>query len=127
MFVAQNVFGLTENILVVKKLYYLNLTCSCKILEVIKSFLINNFFGHDRWDSSTGVLKFSEIFSLFGSLDLCINRNLDHTNSLTIVIANQLELNSKEGGPCILWFLVPKGNHEMQGSWIPGTVFSVKP
>ena len=41
MFVAQNVFGLTENILVVKKLYYLNLTCSYKILEVIKSFLIN--------------------------------------------------------------------------------------
>ena len=31
------------------------------------------------------------------------------------------------GGPRILWFLVPMGNHEMRGSWIPGTVFSVKP
>ena len=26
-----------------------------------------------------------------------------------------------------MWFLVPKCNHEMQGSWILGTVFSVKP
>ena len=31
------------------------------------------------------------------------------------------------GGPRISWFLVPKGNHEMRGSWIPRTVFSVKP
>ena len=25
------------------------------------------------------------------------------------------------------WFLVPKGNHEMRGSWIQWTVFSLKP
>ena len=31
------------------------------------------------------------------------------------------------GGPHISWFLVPNGNHEMRGSWIPKTVFSVKP
>ena len=31
------------------------------------------------------------------------------------------------GGPRILWFLVPKSNHEMRGSWILRTVFSVKP
>ena len=31
------------------------------------------------------------------------------------------------GGPHISWFLVPNGNHEMRGSWIPRTVFSVKP
>ena len=31
------------------------------------------------------------------------------------------------GGPHISWFLVPKGYHEMQGSWIPRTVFSVNP
>ena len=31
------------------------------------------------------------------------------------------------GGPRILWFLVPESNHEMRGSWIPRTVFSVKP
>ena len=30
------------------------------------------------------------------------------------------------GGPRISWFFVPKDNHEMQGSWLPGTVFSVK-
>ena len=30
-------------------------------------------------------------------------------------------------GPRISWFLVPKSNHEMQGSWIPRSVFSVKP
>ena len=30
------------------------------------------------------------------------------------------------GGPRILWFLVPKVNHEMRGLWILGTVFSVK-
>ena len=33
-----------------------------------------------------------------------------------------LVLCSTTGGPCISWFLVPRGNHEMQGSWIPGTV-----
>jgi hypothetical protein len=27
----------------------------------------------------------------------------------------------------ILWFLVPKSNHEMQESRIPRTIFSVKP
>ena len=31
------------------------------------------------------------------------------------------------GGPRILWFLVPNSNLEMWGSWIPRTVFSVKP
>ena len=31
------------------------------------------------------------------------------------------------GGPRILWFLVPKSNDEMRGSWILRTVFSVKP
>ena len=31
------------------------------------------------------------------------------------------------GGPHIFWFLVPKSNHEMQDSWIPGIVFSVRP
>ena len=31
------------------------------------------------------------------------------------------------GGPHISWFLVPKGYHEMRGSWIPRTVFSIKP
>ena len=31
------------------------------------------------------------------------------------------------GGPRISWFLVPNGYHEMRGSWIPRTVFSVKP
>ena len=31
------------------------------------------------------------------------------------------------GGPRISWFLVLWGNHEMQGLWIPGTSFSVKP
>ena len=31
------------------------------------------------------------------------------------------------GGPRISWFLVPKSNHEMWGSWIPRTVFSIKP
>jgi hypothetical protein len=31
------------------------------------------------------------------------------------------------GGPRISWFLVPNGNHEMRGSWIPRIVFSVKP
>ena len=30
------------------------------------------------------------------------------------------------GGPHISWFLVPKGYHEMRGSWILRTVFSVK-
>ena len=35
--------------------------------------------------------------------------------------------NMYTGGPRISWFLVPKGNHEMRGSWIPRTVFSVKP
>ena len=35
--------------------------------------------------------------------------------------------NDCTGGPCILWFSVPKSNHEMRGSWIPRTVFSVKP
>ena len=30
------------------------------------------------------------------------------------------------GGPCISWFLVPKSNHEIWGSWIPRTVFSIK-
>ena len=34
---------------------------------------------------------------------------------------------SKAGGPRISWFLVPNSNHEMRGSWIPRTVFSVKP
>jgi hypothetical protein len=36
-------------------------------------------------------------------------------------------MNPKCGGPSISWFLVPKSNHEMRGSWIPGTVYSVKP
>jgi hypothetical protein len=31
------------------------------------------------------------------------------------------------GGLGISWFLVHKNNHEMRGSWIPRTVFSVKP
>ena len=31
------------------------------------------------------------------------------------------------GGPRTSWFLVPKSNHEMQGSWIPRTVSSAKP
>ena len=30
-------------------------------------------------------------------------------------------------GPRILWFLVLKRNHEMQGSWILRTVFSLRP
>ena len=34
--------------------------------------------------------------------------------------------NSSTGGPCISWFLVPKSN-QMRGSWIPRTVFSIKP
>ena len=33
---------------------------------------------------------------------------------------------SNTGGPRILWFLVPNGYHEMQGSWIPRTILSVK-
>ena len=36
-------------------------------------------------------------------------------------------LNNDTGGPRISWFLVPNGNPEMRGSWIPGTVFSIKP
>ena len=35
--------------------------------------------------------------------------------------------NCATGGPRISWFLVPKSNHEMRGSWIPRTVVSVKP
>ena len=31
------------------------------------------------------------------------------------------------GGPRISWFLVPKSNHEMGGSWIPMNVFILKP
>ena len=36
-------------------------------------------------------------------------------------------LKPNAGGPRISWFLVPKSNHEMWGSWTPGTVLSVKP
>ena len=35
--------------------------------------------------------------------------------------------NMNTGGPPISWFLVPKSNHEMRGTWIMRTVFSVKP
>ena len=35
-------------------------------------------------------------------------------------------LKPNTGGPRILWFLVPKSNHEMWGSCIPRTVLSVK-
>ena len=38
-----------------------------------------------------------------------------------------LYLFTNTGGPCISWFLVPMSNHEMRESWIPRTVFSVKP
>ena len=31
------------------------------------------------------------------------------------------------GGTHISWFFLPKCNHEMRGSWIPGTVCCVKP
>ena len=32
---------------------------------------------------------------------------------------------SYTGGPQISWFLVPRGNHEIRGSWNPGT-FKIK-
>ena len=37
------------------------------------------------------------------------------------------EMFSNTGGPHISWLLVTKSNHEMRGSWIPWTFFSVKP
>ena len=45
-----------------------------------------------------------------------------------IFIAMEIKIEKPStGGPQILWFLVPNGYPEMQGSGILGTVFSIKP
>ena len=89
------------------------------------SMLLNIFFSISFLGKEYALSSFKKSF--INLCNLAIQNNINVNKIQDISYALKFFWNHNTGGSRISWFLVPNGNHEMRGSWIPRTVFSVKP